>query len=115
MRKYTPEIGRGIRKCESGIRILPHAKLGFSTLLSRPQRPAVSGAAGGTEELQHRSLAFERAEAGGQPGDGGDREDSGSDLTAEIIYVEMNDGTYSPIAHDEAGRPWPFPLVVWRT
>ena len=22
----------------------------------------------------------------------------GSDLTAEIIYVEMNDGTYSPIA-----------------
>ena len=36
----------------------------------------------------------------------------GSDLTAEIIYVEMNDGTYSPIAMMKPQGRGPFPLVV---
>jgi hypothetical protein len=36
----------------------------------------------------------------------------GSDLSAEIIYVEMNDGTYSPIAMMKPQGRGPFPLVV---
>jgi dipeptidyl aminopeptidase/acylaminoacyl peptidase len=36
----------------------------------------------------------------------------GSDLTAEIIYVEMNDGTYSPIAMMKPAGSGRFPLVV---
>jgi dipeptidyl aminopeptidase/acylaminoacyl peptidase len=36
----------------------------------------------------------------------------GSDLTAEIIYVEMNDGTYSPIAMMKPRGTGRFPLVV---
>jgi dipeptidyl aminopeptidase/acylaminoacyl peptidase len=35
-----------------------------------------------------------------------------SDLTAEIIYVEMNDGTYSPIAMMKPAGSGRFPLVV---
>jgi dipeptidyl aminopeptidase/acylaminoacyl peptidase len=36
----------------------------------------------------------------------------GSDLSAEIIYVEMNDGTYSPIAMMKPAGSGRFPLVV---
>jgi dienelactone hydrolase len=36
----------------------------------------------------------------------------GSDLSAEIIYVEMNDGTYSPIAMMKPAGNGRFPLVV---
>src|SRR5262245_55716101 len=36
----------------------------------------------------------------------------GSDLSAEIIYVEMNDGTYSPIAMMKPQGGGRFPLVV---
>ena len=36
----------------------------------------------------------------------------GSDLSAEIIYVEMNDGTYSPIAMMKPAGGGRFPLVV---
>jgi len=36
----------------------------------------------------------------------------GSDLTAEIIYVEMNDGTYSPIAMMKPPGNGRFPLVL---
>jgi dienelactone hydrolase len=36
----------------------------------------------------------------------------GSDLSAEIIYVEMNDGTYSPIAMIKPQGSGRFPLVV---
>ena len=36
----------------------------------------------------------------------------GSDLAAEIIYVEMNDGTYSPIAMMKPSGNGRFPLVV---
>ena len=36
----------------------------------------------------------------------------GSDLTAEIIYVETNDGNYSPIAMMKPAGAGPFPLVV---
>jgi hypothetical protein len=36
----------------------------------------------------------------------------GSDLSAEIIYVEMNDGTYSPIAMMKPQGSGRFPLVV---
>jgi len=36
----------------------------------------------------------------------------GSDLAAEIIYVEMNDGTYSPIAMMKPQGSGRFPLVV---
>ena len=36
----------------------------------------------------------------------------GSALTAQIIYVEMNDGTYSPIAMLKPAGNGPFPLVL---
>jgi len=36
----------------------------------------------------------------------------GSDLSADIIYVEMNDGTYSPIAMMKPAGNGRFPLVV---
>ena len=36
----------------------------------------------------------------------------GSDLSAEIIYVEMNDGTYSPIAMMKPPGSGRFPLIV---
>ena len=36
----------------------------------------------------------------------------GSDVVAEIIYVEMNDGTYSPIAMMKPAGNGRFPLVV---
>ena len=36
----------------------------------------------------------------------------GSDLSTNIIYVEMNDGTYSPIAMMKPEGNGRFPLVV---
>src|SRR5258706_16317217 len=36
----------------------------------------------------------------------------GSDVAAEIVYVEMNDGTYSPIAMMKPAGNGRFPLVV---
>ena len=70
------------------------------------------GGASAAEELQHRSLAHHRAQAGAEPGDQRGRTHPGSNLSAEIIYVEMVDGTYSPIAMMKPSGNGRFPLVL---